>query len=299
VAAPDAAGAARFASEAARDALVLIAPLLLVLLGVTIVVSISQVGIKPSMKRLKPEFGRLNPFKGIKRLFGPQSWWEVGKNLMKVAVLVVVAWPQMAKLTHVFTTKSADSLNELAAVTARSAITIVRNVSVAALVIAAADYVVQRRRIMKDISMTKQEVKEEHKQSEGNPEIRQAIRSRQAAISRNRMIGLVSKSDVVVVNPTHYSVALKYDAEKGAPQVVAKGAGVIAARIRAEAEKHGIPIVHEPVLTRALYRSCEIGSLIPVELYEAVAHLLAFVFGLRAKGRATGYHELPVAAPAL
>jgi flagellar biosynthetic protein FlhB len=204
----------------------------------------------------------------------------------------------MARITHVFTTKDGDSLDELAALTANTAITIIRNVSLAALVVAAADYVVQRRRVMKDISMTKQEVKEEFKQNEGNPEVRQAIRSRQAAISRNRMIGLVAAADVVVVNPTHYSVALKYDAAKGAPQVVAKGAGVLARRIRTEAEKHNVPIVHEPVLTRSLYKVCDIGAFIPVELYEAVAQVLAFVFSLKAKGKADGYHEMPVAAPA-
>jgi flagellar biosynthetic protein FlhB len=296
---PDEAGATRFATEAAKSAITLMAPLLITLTLVTIVVGISQVGLKPSMKRLKPDFSRLNPFKGIKRLFSVQSYWELAKNLMKVAVLVVVAWPQISHLTRVFTTNEGDSLNELAATTAHSALTIMRNVSVAALVIAAADYAVQKRRVMADLRMTKQEVKDEYKQNEGNPEVRQAIRSRQAAISRNRMIGLVSSADVVVVNPTHYSVALKYEAAKGAPQVIAKGAGVLAARIRGEAEKNGVPIVHEPVLTRALYRSCDIGALVPVELYEAVAHLLAFVFSLRAKGRAEGYHELPSAAPVL
>jgi flagellar biosynthetic protein FlhB len=274
------------------------APFLLVLMVLTIVVGLSQVGLKPSMKRLKPDFGRLNPFKGLKRLFSAQSWWEVAKSVLKIAVLVIVAWPAMTHITHVFTTKEGDSLNELAAVTAKTALTIIRNVSVAALVVAAADYIVQRRRIMKDISMTKQEVKEEFKQNEGNPEVRQAIRSRQAAISRNRMIGLVGAADVVVVNPTHYSVALKYDAEKGAPQVVAKGAGVIARRIREEAQKHGVPIVHEPVLTRSLFAACSLGAFIPVELYEAVAQVLAFVFSLRAKGRAEGYHEMPAVAPA-
>jgi flagellar biosynthetic protein FlhB len=107
------------------------------------------------------------------------------------------------------------------------------------------------------------------------------------------MIRAVSAADVVVVNPTHFAVALKYDSAQGAPQVVAKGAGAIAAGIRTQAERHGIPIVHEPVLTRTLYKACEIGQLIPADLFEAVAHLLAFVFGLRARGRADGYHELP------
>jgi flagellar biosynthesis protein FlhB len=294
-AAPDPGTASKFFGDAMKNALLLIAPMLLVLMLIAIVVGISQVG-RPSFKRLKPQFGRLNPFKGMKRLFSPQSWWELGKSLMKIAVLVAVAWPQIAHMTKVFTTNDGDSLNELAAATATTALSIIRNVSVAGLVIAAIDYIVQRRRVMKDLHMTKQEVKEEFKQNEGNPEVRQAIRARQAAISRNRMIGLVSSADVVVVNPTHYSVALKYDAAKGAPQVLAKGAGVLAKRIRTEAEAHNVPIVHEPVLTRALYASCDIGALIPVELYEAVAQVLAFVFSLRTRGRAEGYHEMPATA---
>jgi flagellar biosynthesis protein FlhB len=298
VASPDTGNATKFAGAAAKNAAMLIAPFLLVLMLIAIVVGLGQVGLKPSMKRLKPQFGRLNPFKGFKRLFSPQSWWELAKSIMKIVVLVVVAWPAISHMTQVFTTKQGDSLNEIAALTANTAVTIIRNVAVAALIVAVVDYVVQRRRVMRDLYMTKQEVKEEWKQNEGNPEVRQAIRSRQAAISRNRMIGLVSNSDVVVVNPTHYAVALKYDAAKGAPQVVAKGAGVMARRIRAEAEKHDVPIVHEPVLTRSLYAVCDLGALIPVELYEAVAQVLAFVFSLRSKGRASGYHEMPSVAPA-
>jgi flagellar biosynthesis protein FlhB len=126
--------------------------------------------------------------------------------------------------------------------------------------------------------------------------VKRAIRGRQMAISRNRMIGLVSTSDVVIVNPTHYSVALKYEASRGAPEVVAKGAGDVAKRIREEAEANGVPVVHEPVLCRTIYWACDLGQLIPADLYEAVAQLLAFVFGLRARGRAAGHHELPKAA---
>jgi flagellar biosynthesis protein FlhB len=298
VAKPDLGSATKFAGDSFKSAIVVIAPFLLALMGIAILVGVSQVGLKPSMKRLKPDFARLNPFKGIKRLFSPQSYWEVAKSILKVVVLVAVAWPAMSSASRVFTSGDGASINGLAALTATTGITIMRNVSAAGLVIAAIDYIIQRRRVTKDMSMTKQEVKEEFKQSEGNPQVRQAIRSKQIAISRNRMIGLVASADVIVVNPTHYAVALKYEAARGAPQVLAKGAGVIAARIRAEGEKHNVPIVHEPVLTRALYAACNLGSLIPVELYEAVAQLLAFVFSLQSKGSASGYHEMPAAAPA-
>jgi flagellar biosynthetic protein FlhB len=146
---------------------------------------------------------------------------------------------------------------------------------------------------MRELKMSRQELREELRQQEGAPEIRQAVRSRQMAMSRNRMINMVGNADVVIVNPTHYAVALRYEAARGAPEVLAKGAGQVAARIRAEAEEHGVPIVREPVLCRTIYGSCEIGQLIPMDLYEAVAQVLAFVFGLRARGRAQGFHELP------
>ena len=181
----------------------------------------------------------------------------------------------------------------VASLTASTALSIVRNVAAAGLIVAVVDYAYQKRQLMKKLKMTRRELRDEYKQQEGNPEMKRAIRSRAVAISRNQMINAVGMSDVVVVNPTHYAIALRYDQSKGAPQVLAKGAGVIAAAIRAQAEKHGVPIVHEPVLTRTLYKDCEVGQLIPVELYEAVAHLLAFVFGLRARGRARGVHELP------
>jgi flagellar biosynthetic protein FlhB len=298
IAAADEREAGRFAADAAWKAVGVAAPLLLGLMLVGAAVSAGQVGLKPSAKRLKPDFSRLNPMKGVRRMVSASSWWEIAKAIAKTAVLVVVAWPAIAGMVGAFTTERGDSLDELVALTARTGIVILRNVAVAGLAIAAGDYLWQRRRLMRQLSMTRQEVREELKQQEGNPEMRRAIRARQAAISRNRMIGMVGGSDVVVVNPTHYAVALQYEAARGAPQLVAKGAGHVAARIRAEAERHGVPVVHEPVLTRALYRACDVGELIPVELYEAVAHLLAFVFGLRARGRAAGYHELPRPAPA-
>ena len=245
------------------------------------------------MKKLKPDFGRLNVFKGVKRTFGGSAWWELGKSIAKIAVLLAIAWPAVAHAVTAFSQTSNGSLQSLASISASTGLEMFRNVAIGGLAIGGIDYVVQRRRIMKQLKMSRHEVREEMKQHEGNPAVKRAIRGRQMAISRNRMIGLVSSSDVVIVNPTHYAVALKYEATRGAPEVVAKGAGDIAKRIREEAEAHGVPIVHEPVLTRTIYWACELGQLIPADLYEAVAQLLAFVFGLRARGRAHGYHELP------
>ncbi len=172
----------------------------------------------------------------------------------------------------------------------------IRNAAFAGLVIAAVDYIVQRRRIHKEMMMSLQEVKEEHRQQEGNPQMKQEIRSQMMKVSRNRMLSSVSSADVVLVNPTHYAVALKYDSSRGAPEVVAKGAGAVAAAIRARAEEHAVPIVSDPPLTRTIYKACEIGQQIPAELYEAVAKVLAFIFGLRRRGfaRLGGVHRIPV-----
>ncbi len=296
IAHPEEGAARHYAGHALWVAFTIVAPMVIGMMVIGLAANIAQVGFKPTAKKMKPDFSRLNPFKGFKRMFGLQTWWELGKAIAKVALLVVVAYPVVGNAMHVLTTGSDGSALGIASFTASTALTLLRNMAVAGLVVAAADYAWQKRRVNRQLRMTRQEVREEMKQQEGNPEMKRAIRGRAMAISRNGMIRAVSMADVISVNPTHYAVALRYDAAKGAPEVVAKGAGAIAAAIRAEGEKHGIPIVHEPVLTRALYRSCEIGQLIPVELYEAVAHLLAFVFGLRARGRAQGYHELPRAA---
>lgn len=296
IAHPDTGRAGNYARDAAWKAAGIVAPLLIGLMLVALLANVAQVGFRPTAKKLKPDFSRLNVFKGLKRMVSAQAWWELGKAIAKTAVLAVVALPVMSHTVQTLSTGSGKTMFDVASLTASTALTLARNVAVAGLVIAVADYAVQKRRVMRQLRMTRQELREELKNQEGNPEMKRAVRSRAQAISRNRMISAVSAADVVVVNPTHYSVALKYDAEKGAPQVVAKGAGVMAARIREEAERKGVPVVREAVLTRALYRSCELGQLIPVDLYEAVAQLLAFVFGLRAKGRAQGVHDLPRAA---
>ncbi len=293
IAHPDEGGARRYAAGAMWKAAGIVAPMLIGLVVIGVSANVAQVGFKPTAKKLKPDFKRLNPFKGIKRMVSTQSFWELFKALAKTGILVAVAWPVMTNATRALTSGNNGTILGMAGLTASTALVLLRNVAAAGLVVAAADYAWQRRKVMKELRMTRQELREELKQQEGSPEMRRAIRSRAMAMSRNRMIRAVSLADVIVVNPTHYAIALKYDAAKGAPEVVAKGAGAIAGGIRAEAERRGVPIVHEPVLTRMLYRSCEIGQMIPVELYEAVAHLLAFVFGLRAKGRAQGYHELP------
>jgi flagellar biosynthetic protein FlhB len=295
---PDQGRAMSVLGDAMKAALTILAPLVLGLMAIGIVLNLAQVGIKPSAKRMKPSLKKLNVFKGIKNMFSMRTAWETAKTFLKFGVLLAVGWPVLTSTSHQLVAQS-GSLSELLKITGQGSITLVRNTAVAGLVIAAADYIIQKRRIMSELKMSKQEVKDEYRQSEGDPLLRQAIRSKQMAVSRNRMISAVGHADVVLVNPTHYAIALKYEAEKGAPKVVAKGAGVIALRIRAEAETNGVPIVEDPPLTRTLFRACDLNTRIPAELFEAVARILAFVFGLRHRGIRGGVHRPNAAATAI
>jgi flagellar biosynthetic protein FlhB len=162
-----------------------------------------------------------------------------------------------------------------------------------------ADFAVVRRRNSKSLKMTKEEVKEEHKSAEGDPHTKSQRRSRALAMARNRMLRDVPSADVVLVNPTHVAVALKYDPAKGAPRVVAKGADNIAAKIREVAEKNRVPMVRDVTLARTLYGSVEIGQEIPPDLYKAVATVLAFIMTLKKRGSVAGTHEIRPLTPSL
>jgi flagellar biosynthetic protein FlhB len=176
---------------------------------------------------------------------------------------------------------------------AKAATGLMRDVAAAGLLAAAVDYAVQRRRTGKQVRMTKKEVRDEHKQSEGDPMVRSALRSRQLAAARNRMMADVPDADVVLVNPTHVAVALKYEPGVGTPRVVAKGAGVVATRIREVAEQSRVTLVEDVPLARALHAACEVGQEIPPELYHAVAQVLAFVLSRRAAGAGATRYRTP------
>jgi flagellar biosynthetic protein FlhB len=173
-----------------------------------------------------------------------------------------------------------------------AALRLLRTAAAAGLLLAFVDAAVVRRRNNKQLKMTKQEVKDEFRNSEGDPQVRMARRSRQMAMRRNRMIADVANADVVLVNPTHVAVALRYDPGRGAPRVLAKGADHSAARIRAAAERHRVPMVADVTLARTLYAACEVGQEIPPDLYRAVAIVLAFIMTLKKRGSAAGTHTV-------
>jgi len=253
--------------------------------------ALAQGGLYFATKSVKPKLSKLDPIKGFKRTFGPHALWEGAKILLKSAFVGLLAYltvrsvmPLIGGLVPIRTVLDTVSSQALG---------LVRNIAFAGLAMAAADYAMQRRRIGKQTRMSKEEVKQEHKQTEGDPMLKGAIRSRQLAAARNRMMADVPMADVVLVNPTHVAVALRYDAQRGAPRVVARGAGAIAARIREIAAEERVPLVRDVPLARTLYRSTKVGQEIPPELFAAVAQVLAFVISRRTRGQHGGEHRTP------
>jgi len=269
-----------------------LAPLAILVLVTSVAAAGSQGGIWFAPKLLVPKGNRLNPFKGLKRMFGVQGAWGLIKSLAKVGVLGGVAYMTVRQLVPQLTASGSLPLSSVLGTSTGAALRLIRFGAAAGLLMAIADVAVVRHRTNKQLKMTKHEVKEEHKSNEGDPLLRSILRSRALAISRNRMMADVPSADVVVVNPTHVAVALRYEANKGAPRVVAKGADHVAARIRELAEQHRVPMVQDVPLARTLYSACEIGQEIPADLYQAVATVLAFVMRLRRKGSAAGVHRL-------
>src|ERR671921_720864 len=239
---------------------------------------------------------------------------QVGRMFVQVGL--VVDDPAVEKVTALFgaalgtvVVVTSDNAQELvsssgalplSAVTATftdSAVLMIRVVAVTGLVIAVADYVVVRRQTMKQLKMTKYEIQQEHKNSEGDPHVKAQRRATQMAMSRNRMMAEVATADVLLVNPTHVAVALRYEADRGAPRVVAKGADEVAAKLRERAAEARVPLVQDVPLARALHASCEIGQEVPAQLFTAVARVLAFVMQLSARGVRGGFHRPGFAAP--
>jgi flagellar biosynthetic protein FlhB len=293
IARPDQAAALRLLGQALAGAAAALVPLLAGLAALGVAVNLAQVGLKPSAAALKPKLSRLAPGGALKRLVSPASLWEVGKSLVKLLLLGELARRQVAAVVPRLA--GGLPLAGIVAVTAPAVLRFVRSVALAGLLLAAVDYALARWRWKRGLRMTKQEVKDEHRQSEGDPAVKGTIRRRMLTLSRQRMIAAVASADAVVVNPTHYAVALRYDrAGAGAPRVVAKGVDAIAARIREEADRHRVPLVADPPLARTLYATCELDDEVPPQLYEAVARLLAFIFAIKARGTPLpGTHTLP------
>lgn len=282
--------------DALKDAVLAVLPLTGAMMGIGIAGHVAQTSGFASLSMLAPKPERINPLKGFKRLVSPQGLWHGAKSLLKVGALVLVVWPPLHGLTVSLVSSGRLELLNVAGQVAQATLRIARNTAAVGLLLAAVDYGLQRRRVHKGMKMTKQEVRDEHRQSEGDPHVRGQIRQRQLAIGRNRMIAAVATADVVIVNPTHVAVALRYEQGRGAPRLVAKGKDAVAQRIREEAAAHGVPLVRDVPLARTLEATVRLNDEIPTALYDAVAKVLAFLTQLRTSRAFGGVLQLPQAA---
>ena len=289
---PDTGRALALTRSALVSAVLATAPLAVLILVTSVASAAIQGGIWIAPKLLAPKLSRLNPLNGIKRMFGPQGAWQLLKSLGKLAVLTAVTYYSVRELVPTLMASGSLPLASVLATTTEAALRLVRLGAGAGLLLAFVDVAVVRKRNNKQLKMTKQEVKEEMRSSDGDPLLRSVLRSRALAISRNRMMADVPTADVVIVNPTHVAVALRYDPAKGAPRVVAKGGDHVATRIRELAERSRVPMVADIPLARTLYQTCEIGQEIPADLYQGVATVLAFVMRLKRRGSAAGLHRM-------
>lgn len=289
---PDTGKAISVFLQAAGSAVRAVLPLAVLIAFVGVASAVLQGNVWFAPKQWVPKFKRLNPLSGVKRIFGPQAAWQLTKSALKCAALAAVVYFSVRKLIPTVYGSGSLPLSELIRICLGTALNVLRYAAVAGLLMAVADYAVVRKRNNKSLKMSKQEVKEEHKSSEGDPLIRGQRRARAMAMSRNRMMAEVMTADVVLVNPTHVAVALRYDPDRGAPRVVAKGADHLAARIRTLAEENRVPMVRDVPLARTLYQSCEVGQEIPAELYQAVATVLAFIMTLSRRGSTAGIHTV-------
>lgn len=254
-------------------------PIMVVLLAVSLSINVVQVGVLFAPKAIQPKLEKLNPFTGLKRFVSLRTLVELVKSILKIAVISYIVyltarerWDELFVLTFYEPWSTT-------VIMAQFVMAIWWRVVVAMLILGVLDYGFQRWQHERDLRMTVQEAKEEMRQLEGDPRIRQRVRQIQRQMAMKRMMAEVPTADVIITNPTTYAVALRYDpAGMDAPKVVAKGARLIAERIRALGTEHQVPIVEKPTLARALFRTIEVGQPVPADLFRAVAEVLAYVY---------------------
>ena len=265
-----------------------IAPAMIALFVIAMVAAIaSQAGLGSltfNSSLLAPKPNRLNPLEGVKRIFGPQGWIELGKSLLKVLLLGVIGWYVLRSIDKQSVGLVSTDVRQSVAALGTMLVQVLFAMAAGLVAIALLDVPLQMFQLMSKLRMTKQEVKDEHKETEGNPEAKAAQRQRMHAMAKRNMRKAVAGAQVVLTNPTHFAVALRYERGKDqVPVVVAKGRGVTALAIRELAAENDVPCLEYPMLARAVYYTAREGQEIRDDLYQAVATVLAFVFGLNAQ----------------
>lgn len=259
----------------------ILSPLLSVVIIAGIVSNVAQTGFMLSAESLTPKFNKLNPISGMKRLFSARAMVEVVKAIIKVIIIGTMAYNMLRKDMDEIPAMVFLSVPEILAFMGKAALNLGFYTCLVLIIMAAVDLFFQRWQHERDLKMTKQEVKDEHKQREGDPMVRSRIRAVQREMAMRRMMDAVPDATVVITNPTHLAVVLKFERDMQAPQVVAKGAGLVAQRIREVAKENNVPIIEQKPLARALFKSVDIDQFIPGDLYHAVAEILAYVYRLK------------------
>ena len=262
-----------------------VAPIMIAAMVMAFLVTGMQVGFRINFVALTPKFAKLNPVQGLGRLFAGQNWFQLGMNVLKLVILAAIAWTDIASQLPVILSLVQVPFPENFSLAAGIIYELAWRMAMALLIIAAADWIYHRWKFERDIRMTKQEIKDESKNMDGD----QQVKGRRRQLARKMIIQRihrdVPKADVIVTNPTELAIALKYDPDgMGAPRVVAKGAGFLAARIRQIAIQNGVPIVERKPLAQALYKNVEVGSEVPPEFYQTIAEILAYIYELSGRG---------------
>ncbi|HCC08297.1 MAG TPA: flagellar biosynthesis protein FlhB [Clostridiales bacterium] len=273
-----------FLTDMFARTLIAVLPITVVCLIVGVIANVVQIGWHPTLKPIQPKLSRINPLEGFKRIFSMRSVMELMKSLLKLVLICAILYVSISSEIKILPAYMNMSIVQSTLHVGNVVIDTALKIGILFVVLAIIDYSYQRFEHMKKIKMSKYEVRKEYEQEEGKPEIKQKIKQRMRQISMRRMMNDVPKADVIITNPTHYAIAVKYDQKKDAvPRVVAKGTDFLAKRIKEVAIENKVEIVENKPLARTLYATVEIGEEIPEELFGAVAEILAFVYKLKNK----------------
>jgi len=268
-------------AQAVVDAFLLILPIMLLMYFIAIVSTVLSGGMVFSLGMLEPKFSKLNPISGLQRIFGMKSLIELGKSIAKFVVVGGILLLQVGNHMDELLSLANMDLNQAMAIAGKLIVDACFWLAMGLVLIAVADVPIQQYQVHKKLMMSRQEVRDEMKNSEGRPEVKQKIKQRQREMANNKMMAKVKDADVVITNPQHFAVALSYDPNgEGAPILLAKGSDDMARRIREEAQAHAVELFPAPELARALYFTTQVDEPIPEGLYHAVAQVIAYVFSL-------------------
>lgn len=274
--------AATALSDAVLLLLTILAPVLIAAFLCALVFNVLQVGFIFTSKAMAPKMERISMAAGFKRIFSKRTLMELLKSLVKITILGFVAYTEYERHMNEFPAFMAEDIEFSIASFADILFSVAFKLALALAIFAPFDYVFQRWKHNKDLMMTKQEIRDEYKLTEGNPQIKGKISQKQRQMSRMRMVQAIQNADVVITNPTHYAIALAYKEEKNkAPLIIAKGKDYLAQKIKEKAKECRVDIVQNKSLARSLYFFCEVGDEVPEDLYKAVAEVLAYVYNLK------------------